>query len=333
MPLESATRRLLEPRFGHDFAHVRIHADRRAAESAEAVGAVAYTVGSDIVFGAGRYAPAQREGTQLLAHELTHVVQQDRAAPGGMPLQRARTPSGGGDAGTPAPTAGSGGPAPAPAATPPAVCGPDVTAAVGNVIADMNAAWGGWNATEREEACWSLQNFGCGPDAWDIVQLHNNAWIYQDYRPDCASVGATPPCGSTVQVDSDCHFAGSVNYVIFGRQCKLCDIWPTTMHAMIYVHKVHLSGLDRDYGAAKNWADAGYAGCPSAGTPGGDRNTCTPSCPTPYGPTANNPATRFDFQWVPTHTTATISGGCKQAIDVHRDLRDNPPDFSGGGLM
>lgn len=75
-PLDTATRSLMGPRFGHDFSRVRVHTDQLAAQSAESVAAQAYTVGSDVVFGAGRYAPASREGQRLLAHELTHVVQQ-----------------------------------------------------------------------------------------------------------------------------------------------------------------------------------------------------------------------------------------------------------------
>jgi hypothetical protein len=66
----------MEARFGHDFSRVRVHADARAAVSARAVGAAAYTVGRDVVFGAGRYAPGTAEGRSLLTHELTHVVQQ-----------------------------------------------------------------------------------------------------------------------------------------------------------------------------------------------------------------------------------------------------------------
>ena len=76
-PLDSGTRAFFEPRFGHDFGHVRVHTDARAAESARAVDAHAYTVGRDVVFGAGRYAPATSDGRQLLAHELAHVVQGD----------------------------------------------------------------------------------------------------------------------------------------------------------------------------------------------------------------------------------------------------------------
>jgi hypothetical protein len=75
-PLDANTRAFMEPRFGHDFSQVRVHADEKAAESARAVGALAYTVGRDVVFGAGHYAPETREGRRLLAHELAHVVQQ-----------------------------------------------------------------------------------------------------------------------------------------------------------------------------------------------------------------------------------------------------------------
>lgn len=75
-PLDSATRAFMEPRFGHDFSQVRVHTDAKAAESAQAVNALAYTVGRDVVFGAAQYAPTMNEGKKLLAHELTHVVQQ-----------------------------------------------------------------------------------------------------------------------------------------------------------------------------------------------------------------------------------------------------------------
>src|SRR5829696_1432992 len=75
-PLDPATRGFMEPRFDHDFSQVRVHADAKAAESASAVKALAYTVGRDVVFGAGRYAPGTTEGDRLLAHELTHVAQQ-----------------------------------------------------------------------------------------------------------------------------------------------------------------------------------------------------------------------------------------------------------------
>ena len=75
-PLDPAIKEYFEPRFGHDFTGVRVHTDGQATASARAVQARAYTVGPDIVFGTGQYAPATRAGQRLLAHELTHVVQQ-----------------------------------------------------------------------------------------------------------------------------------------------------------------------------------------------------------------------------------------------------------------
>lgn len=68
-----------EARFGHDFSGVRVHADSRAAELAQMVKARAYTVGGDIVFAAGQYAPGTADGRLLLAHELAHTIQQGAA--------------------------------------------------------------------------------------------------------------------------------------------------------------------------------------------------------------------------------------------------------------
>jgi soluble lytic murein transglycosylase-like protein len=79
--LQAPVRTELEARFGHDFSDVRIHAGARANESAREAGAAAYTIGRDIVFGAGRYASGTPAGRRLLAHELAHVVQQDMGAP------------------------------------------------------------------------------------------------------------------------------------------------------------------------------------------------------------------------------------------------------------
>ncbi len=83
-PLAERTRAFFEPRFNHDFSHVRIHRDTQAADSARDVAAHAYTVQHHVVFAQGRYAPDEPAGRQLLAHELAHVVQQGQ--PGGTDL-------------------------------------------------------------------------------------------------------------------------------------------------------------------------------------------------------------------------------------------------------
>jgi hypothetical protein len=85
-PLNPALRQDMERRFGHDFSRVRVHTDTVAGHSADEVNALAYTVGPDIVFGAGRFAPETQEGRRLLAHELTHVVQQGPSASNSHPI-------------------------------------------------------------------------------------------------------------------------------------------------------------------------------------------------------------------------------------------------------
>lgn len=75
-PIDAATRELMESRFGADFGDIRVHRDGAAAASADALEANAYTTGRDIYFASGKYAPGSPEGHRLLAHELTHTLQQ-----------------------------------------------------------------------------------------------------------------------------------------------------------------------------------------------------------------------------------------------------------------
>jgi hypothetical protein len=84
-PLDRDTRGFMESRLGADFGDVRIHTDSKASESAKSVQAYAYTVGSDVVFQSGRYDPQSDSGKRMLAHELTHVVQQRSGPVAGTP--------------------------------------------------------------------------------------------------------------------------------------------------------------------------------------------------------------------------------------------------------
>jgi hypothetical protein len=92
MPLDESTRTSMESRFGQDFSDVRVHTDSRASQSAEAVGANAYTVGNDVVFRSGHFDASSPTGQRTIAHELSHVVQQRSGpvdgdeAPGGIRL-------------------------------------------------------------------------------------------------------------------------------------------------------------------------------------------------------------------------------------------------------
>jgi hypothetical protein len=84
-PLEPQVKDDMESSLGHDFSDVRVHSDGAAAESAKAVHAQAYTVGRDVVFESGRYQPESSDGRRMLAHELTHVVQQRNGPVDGTP--------------------------------------------------------------------------------------------------------------------------------------------------------------------------------------------------------------------------------------------------------
>ena len=85
-PLEPETRAFMERSLGHDFSDVRLHSGTKADESARSINAQAYTVGTDVVFRADRYAPETDAGRRVLAHELTHVVQQKAGPVAGTPV-------------------------------------------------------------------------------------------------------------------------------------------------------------------------------------------------------------------------------------------------------
>src|SRR2546425_1560396 len=86
-PLDRDTRGFIESRLGADFSDVRVHTDAKASESARSVQAHAYTVGTDVVFQSGNYAPESDSGKRMLAHELTHVVQQRSGPVAGTPAE------------------------------------------------------------------------------------------------------------------------------------------------------------------------------------------------------------------------------------------------------
>ena len=204
------------------------------------------------------------------------------------------------------------GPSPVPAPTPTPsrfICGPDVTTQVHDSVDHTKTTFAGWTGTQKENACHDLISLVTGGFAWDINELHNNAWILR-YRPSCASQYATPHCGSSVQVGTDCHYAGSANYVIFGVMCKLChthftmigspDASKFTESEMLeWINKYKGTGFTglatpRDnFVPSQNWATAGFRGWPSASAPAGDRSNCSPSCPLPYTGSA------FLVHWVP----------------------------------
>ncbi|MXV52298.1 DUF4157 domain-containing protein [Pedobacter sp. HMF7647] len=191
------------------------------------------------------------------------------------------------------------------------LCGPDVTSQVAGAVDKAKTMFLGWNADQQEEACDALVSFGVGDCSWDIVELHNNAWINEQYRPPCATKGAKPTCGESVQIDTDCHHAGSSNYVIYGLMFKLChdkvsdDYNRVAMKSFIDMYKGSgVSGVatpSSNFQASLAWAYAGYDGWPMSGSPAGDRNNCEPKCPTAYsGPP-------FNVHWYPNSMEETCS--------------------------
>jgi hypothetical protein len=201
----------------------------------------------------------------------------------------------------------------APAVNPDTTCGPDVTQQVKDVVAKTRKDFKGWDKKKQNDACWSLQNLMCAGAAWDVVELHNRKLWLPTYAPCATKPGK---CEDSVMVDGGCSYGGSVNYVIFGVMCDLCDIWKMTMQDMIWVYK----RSSANYGPSQRWADAGYHGWPAVPSPPGDRPVCTESCPTPY----HGPA--FRLHWYPASTTENVEEDCKEALDLHRDLRDSPPE-------
>ena len=104
-PLDAPTRAFFEPRFGHDFSDVRVHTNAAAGESAQAINAHAYTLGSNVVFAPGRYNPKSNDGRLLLAHELAHTLQQKSKTFIHHPVHVQRTPDDSTDPAPKTPTA------------------------------------------------------------------------------------------------------------------------------------------------------------------------------------------------------------------------------------
>lgn len=149
-PLDAALRQDMEQRLGHDFSHVRVHSGASAEQSARDVDAAAYTVGQNLVFGRGRFAPQTQEGRRLIAHELTHVVQQSRS-----PMF------------------------PTPAA-PAVVQRKDDAAARAKVVAAMEALkkkWGLVSVTEENGATWSESELKKVDTAFSMVAKEDQPFL------------------------------------------------------------------------------------------------------------------------------------------------------------
>lgn len=199
-------------------------------------------------------------------------------------------------------------------AKPSPVCGPDVTDELSRTLGRVRSIFAGWSRDDKDAHCNALVKPPVAAFSWDIQQLHRNGWVLW-YRcptpsdacpvgaevpkaPVCATWGASPACGSSVEVADQCYYAGSANYVVFGVMCDLCrqhyvqtpGTWffadmqftETEMLALVDLYKARgLAGSN--WATARAWASAGYHGWPSGGSaPAADRANCATTCPTPY---------------------------------------------------
>lgn len=165
----------------------------------------------------------------------------------------------------------------------PKTCGPDITSALQAVVARTKAAFSGWSSAERAVACFSLAETPIGAFGWEINQLGPGGREQgaKNFQPDCATCGGS----LSIQVGSGCHYAGSVNYVIYGVMMRLCHDHMTfdrpffteqSMTEYITLWKTLRSAPNLT--PSLGWAKAGYNGWPNARTPRAELPKCA-KCP------------------------------------------------------
>jgi hypothetical protein len=257
-PLAVPVRNVMEQAFGSSFGDVRVHRDREAALTASLLSASAYTVGRHIVFAEGLYEPHTMAGLQLVAHELTHVVQQRgqvESATEGLVvgpeddvLERAAKEA--------ATSVAQGGRAAAQARFVPAargqavlqrdkkICGPDVTNQIRRIWAQIQTDFANWSTDKKDDACLRLvqpiANWGWNTDAFDVLPLYfigANAWLMRTEVLDtpCGIPSPDPNskwthdeverrdrCSLSVAVGNACWLSGTVNYGTYGIMMRLC---------------------------------------------------------------------------------------------------------------
>lgn len=176
------------------------------------------------------------------------------------------------------------------------VCGPDVSNALEDAVARTRSTFAGWSSTQRAVACVTLVETPVGAVGWEINQLGpgNRDEGAKNFQPDCATCGGS----LSVQVGSGCHYAGSVNYVIYGVMLRLCHDHMTfdrpffteeSMSQNITVWK----SLRRapNLAASLAWAKAGYNGWPSGPNPRPELPDCA-KCPKKL-------TSRLTVRWLP----------------------------------
>ena len=306
-PLDNSTRSYFKPRFGHGFSHVRVHCGRQADQAARSINAKAITVGNHIVFGGTQLSTNSREGQQLLAYELTHVIQQSGASgmhAGGSQERHGllrRTPDQtGADQGDQQ-----------------RKCGPDITGSLSTMLGTVGPWFRGLSTFQKRRSCVALGPgaplVGVNPImAWDTRELYlpNTGWLDAYFRsrscgsprnPGCDTdprrhlCETASSCGNSVVVNGKCLLAGTANYALFGTMCRLCNDetyqWGRwDMRAIIGAYKT-IAGDDST--PPKEVASAAYDGTfPALPAAAENRGTCVGRCGLIHGGA-------FDFIWEP----------------------------------
>ena len=285
-PLSSSVKAFFEPRFGQDLSHVRVHADGEAQQSAQDVNSLAYTVGSHVVFGTGRYAPDTSDGQRLLAHELTHVVQQTGTDSGWLArkevwedeqLDKEQVAS----------QAAQG------------ICGPEISKALAKTLGEVRSEFSAADVSNRGTACLTLISVPTAGFAWDIQELNSDG--YKDWIGHYEGC-ATKTCDSSVAVSGQCHFPDTVNYALYGTAMRLCYDWSKDLGMDKYAEdhyseaamqtyisvwkkaKLWKSLLGRTHKAgATSWAVLGWHGYKPGRVLSAELPDCDPSCGDYYG--------------------------------------------------
>jgi hypothetical protein len=274
-PLDTATRAFFEPRFGHDFSGVRVHRDDQAGRSAQKLGALAYAVQKDVVFARGAYAPTQDTGRRLIAHELTHVVQQGNSR--NTSVQCDTPPA------QPAPSGGA--PPAAPAAAVPC---PPTTAVKASTLSQyvdlMKCAETRLSSSPRDMLT-TFRQLYYGSQAWSVSS--NPVWddVVKCPRP----VGDPRPALGIPLLDS---LQGSqevsgvdVGHVFVGLESMMCPTPKVTpaqtvlgMHANINLPNEDFATWAGDLGAAVS----AHSACPGLGAAAATSDDCfhLPGSPT-----------------------------------------------------
>ncbi len=278
-PLDTATRAFFEPRFGHDFSGVRVHRDDQAGRSAQKLGALAYAVQKDVVFARGAYAPTQDAGRRLIAHELTHVVQQGNGRNASLqcdtpPAQPA--PAGGASpAAQPAPAGGAPPAAPAPAVPCPPTAA--VKAATLSQYVDLMKCAETKLGLPPRDMLTVFRQLYYGSQAWSVSS--NPVW--DDVVKCPRSVGDPRPSLGRFLLDS---LQGSqevsgvdVGHVFVGLESMMCPTPKVTpaqtvlgMHANVDLPNEDFATWGGDLGAAVS----AHSACPGLGAAAATNDDC-----------------------------------------------------------